>query len=202
MPGGRTRSEGRESERRTAPRRGGPARAERGRRPAKRPGPAPKRPGKGRAGFRLRLDLGQVLAAVAGLLLIYLMFQGWFSLQEAAPVAEDAVGVGLGRSFNAWISFDWVDLYLLFTVVVAVALPVLAAMRVRLPVKGGAVLVLLGAGAFVLVLFRLIFPPWDGAGREAAPFLALLATAGIAAGGHLSNLLVSGDLNLRAPKGQ
>jgi hypothetical protein len=57
----------------------------------------------------------------------------------------------------------------------------------------------LGAGAFILIALRLLFPPWDEAGREAAPFLALLCAATIVAGGHLSNLLVSGKIGKLPP---
>jgi hypothetical protein len=146
---------------------------------------------------RLRLDLGLILGAAAGVLLLLLMFSGWFNLQADAPVADDAVGVGMGRSFDAWVSFDWIDLYLLAMVAVALALPVLAARRARLPVKAGAVLIVLGAGACLLILYRLVFPPWDGAGREAAPFLALLCAAAIVAAGLLSNHLVAVDLRRR-----
>ncbi|MBK5111103.1 MAG: hypothetical protein JJE10_07000 [Thermoleophilia bacterium] len=164
------------------------------------PGPVFRAEGGGqgsRRGVRLRLDLGLLLAAAAGLFLLYLMFRGWFSIQADAPVDEDAVGVGMGRSFDAWVSFAWIDLYLLLTVIVSLALPVLAARRVRLPVKGGAILVVLGAGACLLILFRLLFPPWDGAGREAAPFLAFLCAAAIVAGGELSNHLVAVDRRRR-----
>lgn len=148
------------------------------------------------------------MSSAGALALLFLMFKGWFNLQSAPPVAEDAIGVGMGRSFNAWISFDWIDLYLLFTVVVALALPVLAARQVRvpvptlghgrMPVEAGAVLIALGAGAFVVIGFRLLFPPWDGAGREAAPFLALLCAAVIAAGGRLSSHLVAVDRRRRS----
>ncbi len=164
------------------------------------PGPVSGADGGGdgpRRGTRLRLDLGLILAAIAGALLLLLMFSGWFNLQADAPVAEDAVGVGMGRSFDAWVSFDWIDLYLLTTAAAALALPILAARRVRLPVKAGAVLVALGAGACLLILFRLMFPPWEGAGRELAPFLAFLCAAAIAAAGHLSNHLVAVDLRRR-----
>lgn len=181
------------------------------------PGPPSRsdRPGKARwLGVRLRLDLGLLVSAAGGLVLLYLMFKGWFNLQSAAPIADDAVGVGMGRSFDAWISFDWIDLYLLLTVAVTLALPVLAAKRVRvpvptvgrtrIPVEAGTVLMALGVGAFILIGFRLLFPPWDGAGREAAPFLALLCTAVIVAGGRLSSHLVAVDRRRRtaAAKGK
>ncbi|MFA9399535.1 MAG: hypothetical protein ACERKT_00330 [Acidobacteriota bacterium] len=138
-----------------------------------------------------------LLAAGAGLFLFYLMFRGWFNIQSSAPVSDEAVGVGMGRTFDAWVSFGWIDLYLMLTAVVTVTLPILAARRMRLPVKAGALLVALGAGAFILIAFRLLFPPWEGAGREPAPYLALLCAVTIVAGGHLSNLLVSGKFGKR-----
>jgi hypothetical protein len=138
---------------------------------------------------RLRPDAGLAISATGGLLLLYLMFQGWFALRQVAPVPEDAVGVGIGRSFDAWVSFAWVDLLLLAVSVVSIGLLVAAFSGLRLPVKPGPVLVVLGAAAFLVVLFRIAFPPFEDAGRESAPFFALLCCLVIGGGGHLSYLL-------------
>ncbi len=70
---------------------------------------------------RLRPDPGLLVSAAAGILLFLLLFRGWFGLREDAPVSEGAVGVGLGRSFDAWVSFAWIDLSLLAIAVAAVA---------------------------------------------------------------------------------
>jgi hypothetical protein len=140
------------------------------------------------------------LAAVAGLLLFLLLFQGWFGLREAAPVSEGAVGVGLGRSFDAWVSFAWVDLYLLAVAASSLAFAAMGFAGVRTRLRPGPALVALGALGFLLVVYRLIVPPWDGADREAAPFLALLCCIGVAGGGYLSYSIVTGRIGLRTPE--
>lgn len=147
---------------------------------------------------RLRPDPGLLLSAIAGILLFLLLFQGWFGLRQAAPVSEGAVGVGLGRSFDAWVSFAWIDLALLAFAVAAVVFVAMGFAGVRIRFRPGPVLVALGAIGFLLVAYRLIIPPWDGADREAAPFLALLCCLGIAAGGHLSYSIVTGRVRLRS----
>lgn len=126
------------------------------------------------------------------------MFRGWFGLAEAAPVADGAVGVGLGRSFDAWISFAWLDLFLLAVIALTVAFVVMAFAGFRLRFRPGPILTVLGALSFALILYRLIFPPWLDADREAAPFLALLCCLAIAGGGHLSHLISSGQLRARS----
>lgn len=138
-------------------------------------------------GRPLRLDVGLLLAALGGLLLFVLLFSDWYSISATAPVSDDAIGVGAGRSWDAWTSFAWIDLILLLTVAVAIAAAVLAGMRARLPLRPGAILAVLGGISFLLVLYRLISPPWSDAGRDAAPWLALLCLAAVVGGGVLSN---------------
>ncbi|MDQ2621761.1 MAG: hypothetical protein M3Y45_01835 [Actinomycetota bacterium] len=150
-------------------------------------------------GRPLRLDVGLLLAALGGFFLLILMFSDWYSISASAPVAEDAIGVGVGRGWDAWTSFAWIDLILLLTVVVAIGSAVLSVLQARLPVRPGAILTALGGLSFLLVLYRLISPPWDDAGREAAPWLSLLCLAAVVGGGYLSNRLQSGRRN-DAPK--
>ncbi len=152
----------------------------------------------GRSPERLRPDPGLLLAAAAGLLLFLLLFQGWFGLREAAPVSEGAVGVGLGRSFDAWVSFAWIDLYLLAVTAATLVFAGMGFAGAKTRFRPGPVLVVLGAVGFLLVAYRLVIPPWDGADREAAPFLALLCCLGVAAGGQLSYSIVTGRVGLRS----
>ncbi len=152
----------------------------------------------GRSPERLRPDPGLLLSAAAGFLLFLLLFQGWFGLREAAPVSEGAVGVGLGRSFDAWVSFAWIDLYLLAVTVSTLIFAAMGFAGVRTRLRPGPVLLVLGGIGFLLVAYRLVIPPWDGADREAAPFLALLCCLGVAAGGQLSYSIVTGRVGFRS----
>jgi hypothetical protein len=149
---------------------------------------------------RLRPDPGLLLAGAASILLFLLMFRGWFGLKEAAPVAEGAVGVGLGRSFDAWVSFAWIDLFLLAAVAVVLLFLGMAFAGVRLSFRPGPVLVGLGLACFLLVAYRLILPPWADAQREAAAFFALLCCLAIAGGGQLSFLISSGRIRASSPR--
>lgn len=103
------------------------------------------------------------------------------------------------RCWNAWTSFGTIDLILFFTAVVAVGLAVAAVLKVGFPVLPGPVLTVLGGICFLLVAYRLINPPWAGAGRSAAPFLALLCMAGIVGGGLLSSRMQARTRKHRRP---
>lgn len=150
---------------------------------------------------RLRPDPGLLIAGIASIFLFLLLFRGWFGLEQAAPVADGAVVVGLGRSFDAWVSFAWIDLFLLVVVAVTLAFVGMAFAGLRLRFRPGPVLTALGALAFLLVFYRLLIPPWADAQRELAPFLALLCCAAIAGGGHLSYLISTGRIRAKvAPK--
>lgn len=145
------------------------------------------------------MDVGQVprgalIAGIAGVALFIIMFFSWFGA-PSAEIVTPAGGIeidfgevpGADTSFNAWQSFDFIDIVLLITVVVAVGLAVMSAMgsSVNLPVAASALTAGLGILATLLVLYRIIDPPFD-ADREIGVFLGLLATAGIAVGGWLS----------------
>jgi hypothetical protein len=124
-----------------------------------------------------RLRRGELIAGASGLALFIIMFFNWFGVEE----------FGIGVSFNAWESFDFIDLVLLLTVIVAVGLAVAtaAARTVALPVAASAITAGLGIIATLLVLYRIIDPP-EELGREFGVWLGLIASAGVAAGGWLS----------------
>ena len=136
---------------------------------------------------------GTLIAGVSGVLLFIFMFFSWFGadLGNALPgVSEDVANQiadqsGVDTTFNAWQSFDLIDLVLLLAVIASVGFAVIdmSGASVSLPVAGSAVTAGIGALAFLLVLYRLINPP-DDLGREIGVWLGLLATAGITYGGY------------------
>lgn len=145
------------------------------------------------------MDVGQVprgalIAGIAGIALFIIMFFSWFGAPEA-EIVTPAGGIqldlgnvpGADTSFSAWQSFDFIDIVLLVTVIVAVGLAVMSAMgsSVNLPVAASALTAGLGILATLLVLYRIIDPPF-GADREFGVFLGLIACAGVAAGGWMS----------------
>ncbi len=123
---------------------------------------------------RSRISFGEMVAGVSGLLLFLFMFVDWYGVGGAL--------IGL----NAWQAFSLVDLLLFLVLAAAVALPVLratGAMPALPPATPGRVVAVAGALAFIVVLGRLLIPPF-ATDREIGVFLGLLATAGIAFGGY------------------
>ena len=137
---------------------------------------------------------GTLIAGVSGVLLFIFMFFSWFGIdaESAVPagipedIANQAIEQsGVDTTFNAWQSFDLIDLILLLAVIASVGFAAIdmSGASVSLPVAGSAVTAGIGAIAFLLVLYRLINPPED-LGREIGVWLGLLATAGITYGGY------------------
>ena len=71
-----------------------------------------------------RIRRGEAIAGVCAALLFIVMFLGWFGLPEEMNGAPTGVGLaeapGVDTSLNAWQSYDFTDLLLLVTIVVAV----------------------------------------------------------------------------------
>ncbi len=140
-----------------------------------------------------RLGRGEQIAGICAGILFIVMFLGWFKTPD---VAAGIPGVGtvetdFSVSFSAWESYDFTDLILLVTIVVAVggAIATLMARDVALPVAASAITAGLGILSFVFVAFSLINPPGPGDAdldRGIWVFVGLLLTAGIAYGGWMS----------------
>ncbi len=130
-----------------------------------------------------RLSQGEKIAGIAGIALFIIMFLSWFGAPDNAFTAA-ANSAGVDTTFNAWQSFDFIDIVLMVTVIAAVGLAVLAMSEaeVGLPVAASAVVAALGALSTVLVLYRILDPPAD-ASRKFGVFLGLIAAAAVAYGG-------------------
>jgi len=135
---------------------------------------------------------GEIVAAIAGLLLLIVMFFfSWFGVSTGdVPTGADL------PSADAWQSFTLIDLFLFLTVIVAVGGAVMAAgsRSVNTPVAISAITCGFGIASVLLILFRIAFPPElvsGGAGlaslfdtsREVGVYLGLLAALGIVYGG-------------------
>ena len=136
-----------------------------------------------------RLRTGEAIAGISAVVLFIVMFLPWFGLDAEVPAgaeeAAEAIGVTIpDTSFNAWESFDFIDLVLLVTIVVAVgmAIATMAAQTTALPVAASGLTAGLGILSTLLVLYRVIDPP-EGLGREFWAFIGLIAAGGIAYGG-------------------
>jgi hypothetical protein len=139
-----------------------------------------------------RLRTGELIAAVSGVALLIVMFLPWFGVDFGGGEALEGLGVDVSvpevsEDFNAWESFDFIDLVLFVTAVVAIGLGVAAAMsqQVNLPVATSAIVAGLGILATVLVIYRILDPVGE-ADRKFGLFLGLIAAAGVAYGGWRS----------------
>jgi len=137
-----------------------------------------------------RLSTGEKIAGVSAVLLFIFMFIDWFKVEVSG---SGFVGGSLGG--NAWEWFSWIDLLLLLTVVVTVAVVVirLSDAIFEPPVSLNAIVAILGGLSVLFVLYRVIDPPGASesfggvsvdVGRQVGVFLGLLASAGIAYGGY------------------
>jgi uncharacterized membrane protein YhaH (DUF805 family) len=137
-----------------------------------------------------RLSTGEKIAGASAVLLFIFMFFDWFT------VDIDGEGLfSLSVGGNAWEAFSWIDLFLMLTIIVVVALVVirLTDALIEPPVSLNAVVAVLGGIAVLLILYRIIDPPGDTGGLEGVDispalgaFLGLIASVGIAYGGYRS----------------
>ena len=135
-----------------------------------------------------RLGRGELIAGISGLVLIVVMFLGWWGAPGLEGVDLEALGIeGADTTANAWELADFMDIIWFVTGLVAVGLAVAAATArtVSLPVAASALTAGLGILSTILILYRIIDPPFD-ADREFWVFVGLIAAGGIAYGGWQS----------------
>ena len=139
-----------------------------------------------------RLSQGEMIAAISAVLLLLIMFIfDWFGI--GGDIGDQANAAGFDTGFNAWQSFDFIDIVLFITVLVAVggALMAANAQSVNSPVAISAITAGLGILSVILILYRIIDPPGgdvpEGLGvdisRKIGVFLGLIAAGGVAYGG-------------------
>jgi multisubunit Na+/H+ antiporter MnhF subunit len=126
---------------------------------------------------------GEKIAAGSAIALFLIMFIfDWFGFGGTVDTGIGSVEIGGG--FNAWESFDGIDIVLMLAIIAAVGVAAMSAYGTsdNLPVAGSAVVTGLAALATVLILYRIIDPP-SGADREIGVFLGLIASAAMTYGG-------------------
>jgi len=127
--------------------------------------------------------------------MFFTLFFTWYhveNLQRFLNEAPQSFGnvVIPSVTLSGWHFFAAVLAWLLTLVAAGVVLmKTLPSVTFRLPVPEGVAGMVLGAIAFVLVLYRVIAvpAPADAFGRGAGVFIALLATLAVAVGGFLKN---------------
>jgi hypothetical protein len=123
-----------------------------------------------------RVRTGELVAGVAGVVLLVVLFLPWYSIG--------------GRNLSAWATFGVIDLVLALIAVLAIALLVLqvAGRGPAAPVALAVITATLSIVAFVLVAYRILNQPGpnDLVGVSVGAWLGLLATAVIGCGTWLS----------------
>src|SRR3954468_1739976 len=135
-----------------------------------------------------KLRTGELIAGVCGVLLLIVMFFSWYGIGGSAGSILSAANID--TTVNAWKAFDFIDLVLFVTAVVAIGAAVLAASgrSVALPVAASVVVTVLGIIVALLVLYRIINQPGpnDVVDVKFGAYLGFLICLGIAVGGFLS----------------
>jgi len=126
-----------------------------------------------------RLSTGEKIAGVSAIVLLISMWFAWFGFDNPGA----ALGIGGSITFNAWESFDFIDLILFVTVVVTVGSVVAKASDALIDFPFNPVVVVLGGLCVLLVLYRIIDPP-GGSDRKWGVFLGLILSALVAYGGY------------------
>ncbi len=133
-----------------------------------------------------RLTQGEKIAGVSAILLFISMFFAWFGFDTGVEELQNQFGIEVGATsftFSAWESFDFIDLVLLLTVIVAVATVMLRASDMAVEFPLNTAVAVLGGLSALLVLYRIIDPP-GSADREWGVFLGLVLSALVAFGGY------------------
>jgi len=136
-----------------------------------------------------RLTQGEKIAGVSAILLFIFMFLDWYGVK----ISGGGETINLGGGGNAWDALDFIPILLLIAIVATVAIVVIEASEtdVDLPVHGAAIIAVVGAVSFLLILFRIIdtptFASFGGVSAEGTVkvgiFLSLIAAAGMGFGG-------------------
>jgi hypothetical protein len=139
-----------------------------------------------------RLSTGEKISAGSAILLFVVMFFDWFGV-EVSDVPGFA-GTISGNGGSAWDALDVIPLFLMLAIVCALAVAVvrLTDADLELSISLNAIVAAVGGLAFLLILYRIVFPPDFGsfggvsvdATLKLGIFLGLIAAAGIAYGGY------------------
>jgi hypothetical protein len=138
-----------------------------------------------------RLSNGEKIAGVSAIVLFIFMFFDWFSVEVSAGAGSFAVGSGGG---SAWDALDFIPIILVIAIIAALGIVVLRLVDTPYEVTptANAIVAILGAISFLLILYRIVDTPGGGSAGgisvDVSPafgiFVSLVAAAGMAYGGY------------------
>jgi hypothetical protein len=138
-----------------------------------------------------RLRLGDLVAAASGVVLFLSLFLHWYSVSGQGVFS----GISGGVSGVKILSFIDLLLFIVAFIAIGVAVARIANAMPRLAVSPGLIVLVAGALATLLVLYRLLVTPGDldtgntpgiDVGRSIGIFIAFLAALGVTAGGWMT----------------
>ena len=125
-----------------------------------------------------RVRIGEIVAGVAGAVLLLSLFLEWYTVR------------GRAEGLTAWGAFTFVDLLVCLVALLGIALAVsqVAGRGPALPVAIGVITATLGLAATLLVLYRILNQPGpnDAIGVGAGAWIGLAACLGVFLGAWLS----------------
>jgi hypothetical protein len=140
---------------------------------------------------RSRLSQGELIAGIAGFVLLIDLWFDWYGVKVTAGGGL-LKGFTIGASANAWESFGLIDIILFLVALIAIGAAVLRALNrlPDMPWPPATVVTIAGGIALLLILFRIIDTPVDTHGvqgidvsRKLGVWLGLLAAAALTYGG-------------------
>src|SRR3954452_8415214 len=139
---------------------------------------------------RNRLSQGELIAAIAGFVLLIDLWFKWYGVKVSAGGALRNFNIGV--SANAWESFGLIDIILFLVALIAIGVAFLRAVDrlPDMPFPPATLLTAAGGLALLLILYRTIDTPVDTHGvngidvtRKFGLWLGLLSAAAITYGG-------------------
>ena len=134
-----------------------------------------------------RVRTGEIVAGVAGVVLLASLFLNWYSV---TPEALSGAADRRFSSVSAWTAFSVVDILLALVALlgIALALSQVVGRGPALPVAIGVITTTLGLAATLLVLYRILNQPGpnDVIGVGLGAWVGLVASLGVFLGAWLS----------------
>lgn len=140
---------------------------------------------------RNRLSTGEMIAGIAGLVLLIDLWFKWYGVSVSGGGGL-LKGFSVGVSANAWQVFSLIDIILFLVALIAISAAVLTALdrMPEMPFPVATLVTIAGGLALLLILFRIIDTPVDTHGvngvdvsRKFGVWLGLLSAAAITYGG-------------------